>query len=47
MMRRRHTPEQIIEENGYKESFNGTLRNEPLNLEIFYTPPEAVVLIEQ
>jgi transposase InsO family protein len=34
-------------ENGYNESFNGTLRNEFLNGEIFYTLPEAVVLIEQ
>ena len=34
-------------EHGYNESFNGTLRNEFLNGEIFYTLPEAVVLIEQ
>jgi putative transposase len=34
-------------ENGYNESFNGKLRNEFLNGEIFYTLPEAVVLIEQ
>jgi transposase InsO family protein len=34
-------------ENGYNESFNGKLRDEFLNGEIFYTLPEAVVLIEQ
>ena len=34
-------------ENGYNESFNGKLRNGFLNSEIFYTLPEAVVLIEQ
>ena len=34
-------------ENGYNESFNGTLRDEFLNGEIFYTLPEAVVLVEQ
>ena len=33
--------------NGYNESFNGTLRDEFLNGEIFYTLPEAVVLVEQ
>ena len=33
--------------NGYNESFNGKLRNEFLNGEIFYTLPEAVVLVEQ
>ena len=32
---------------GYNESFNGKLRNEFLNGEIFYTLPEAVVLVEQ
>ena len=37
MSRRRHTPEQI----------NGKLRDEFLNGEIFYTLPEAVVLVEQ
>jgi len=37
MSRRRHTPEQII----------GKLRDEFLNGEIFYTLPEAVVLVEQ
>ena len=30
-------------ENGYNESFNGKLRDEFLNGEIFYTLPEAVV----
>jgi transposase InsO family protein len=34
-------------ENGYVESFNGKLRDELLNGEIFYTLLEAQVLIEQ
>ncbi len=34
-------------ENGYCESFNGKLRDECLNGEIFYTLQEAKVLIEQ
>jgi len=34
-------------ENGYCESFNGKLRNELLNGEIFYTLREAKVLIER
>ena len=34
-------------ENGYVESFNGKLRDELLNEEIFYTLHEAKVLIEQ
>jgi transposase InsO family protein len=34
-------------ENGYVESFNGRLRDEFLNGEIFYTLNEAKVLIEQ
>ena len=34
-------------ENGYNESFNGKLRDELLNGEIFYTLKEATVLIEQ
>ena len=33
-------------ENGYNESFNGSLRDELLNGEIFYTLAEARVLIE-
>ncbi len=33
-------------ENGYCESFNGKLRDEFLNREVFYTLPEAKVLIE-
>ncbi len=33
-------------ENGYCESFNGSLRNELLNGEIFYSLAEAQVLIE-
>jgi putative transposase len=34
-------------ENGYVESFNGKLRDELLNREIFYTLVEAKVLIER
>jgi transposase InsO family protein len=34
-------------ENGYCESFNGKLRDELLNTEIFYTLKEATILIEQ
>jgi len=34
-------------ENGYIESFNGKLRDELLNREVFYTLQEAKVLIEQ
>ena len=34
-------------ENGYNESFNGKLRDELLNGEIFYTMKEAEVLIEE
>ncbi len=34
-------------ENGYVESFNGKLRDELLNWEIFYTLREAKVLIER
>ena len=34
-------------ENGYCESFNGKLRDELLNGELFYTLREAQVLIEQ
>ena len=33
-------------ENGYNESFNGKLRDEFLNGEIFYTLSEAVVLVK-
>ena len=33
--------------NGYCESFNGTLRDELLNGEIFYNLKEAKVLVEQ
>lgn len=33
-------------ENGYNESFNGRLRDELLNREVFYTLKEAQVLIE-
>jgi transposase InsO family protein len=34
-------------ENGYVESFNGKLRDELLNAEVFHTLAEAKVLIEQ
>jgi putative transposase len=34
-------------ENGYNESFNGKLRDELLNREIFYSLKVAQVLIEQ
>ena len=39
--------ELIIRRTGYCESFNGKLRNELLNGEIFYSLREAQVLIEQ
>ncbi len=34
-------------ENGYNERFNSKLRDELLNMEIFYTLKEAKVLIER
>ena len=34
-------------ENGYCESFNGKLRDECLNREIFYSLKEAQIVIEQ
>jgi hypothetical protein len=34
-------------ENGYCESFNGKLRDELLNGEIFYSPKEAQTVIEK
>jgi IS30 family transposase len=34
-------------ENGYNDSFNGKLRDELLNGEIFYTLKEAQILIER
>ncbi|UCG83489.1 MAG: transposase, partial [Dehalococcoidia bacterium] len=34
-------------ENGYIESFNGKMRDELLNREVFYTLTEAEILIEQ
>ena len=34
-------------ENGYVESFNGKLRDELLNEELFYTLHEAQVLVER
>jgi len=34
-------------ENGYTESFNGKMRDELLNGEIFYTLKEARIIIEK
>ncbi len=34
-------------ENGYIESFNGRLRDELLNRELFYTLEEAQILVER
>ena len=34
-------------ENGYNESFNGKLRDQLLNGEIFYSLKEAAIIIEQ
>ena len=34
-------------ENGYNEPFNGKLRDELLNGEIFYTLKEATIMIER
>ena len=34
-------------ENGYCERFNGTLRDELLNVEIFYSLKEARIVIER
>jgi len=34
-------------ENGYNESFNGKLRDEVLNREVFYTLQEAQIIIER
>jgi hypothetical protein len=34
-------------EKGYVESFNATLRDEPINGEIFYTVKEAKILVER
>ena len=34
-------------ENGYNESFNGKLRDELLNRELFYTLKEAKIMIER
>jgi len=41
------SPDRIIWENGYMESLNGTLNDELLNGEIFYTVAEARMLIER
>jgi len=44
----RHISDTLLPwENGYNESFNGKLRDELLNREIFYSLKEAQVLIEQ
>ena len=34
-------------ENGYNENFNGKLRDEVLNTEVFYTLKEAQIIIER
>ena len=34
-------------ENGYNESFNGKLRDEVLNIEVFYNLKEAQIIIER
>ena len=47
MARRHHGVQSTASYNGYVESFNGKLRDELLNREIFYTPTEAKVLIER
>jgi transposase InsO family protein len=47
VMLTRGVPEHIPWENGYCESFNGKLRDECLNGEIFYSLKEATVVIEQ
>ncbi len=39
-------PATSVSENGFNESFNGKLRDELVNGEIFYTLKEAEVLIE-
>jgi transposase InsO family protein len=49
-MQRRRPKENLIEpgspwENGYNESFNGRLRGEFLNGEVFYTLREAQILV--
>ena len=51
MPRKRHHPEEIIQhlrtiENGYCESFNGKMRYELLDGEIFFSLKEAQVVIE-
>ena len=46
-MRIRHLEPGSPWENGYIESFNGKLRDELLNREIFTTLTEAKILIEQ
>ena len=46
MPRKRYTPEEIVAKLRQVESFDGKLRDELLNGEIFYTLREAQVLIE-
>lgn len=43
----RHIEPGSPRENGYNESFNGRLRDELLNGEIFYTLKEAQIIVEQ
>ncbi len=47
LLRRRNLGQLRPWENGYVESFNGKLRDELLNAEVFNTLAEARVLIEQ
>jgi len=41
------TSNQAAQENGYRESFNGKLRDELLNGETFYSLKEVQIVIEQ
>jgi len=43
----RYLLSRVAWENGYNESFNGKLRDELLNGEIFYTLQEAKILLER
>ena len=48
MAKKRFSPEQVVAKlRGYCESFNGTLRDELLNGEIFYSLKEARIVIER
>ena len=48
MAKKRFSPEQVVGKlRSYCESFNGTLRDELLNGEIFYSLNEARIVIER